>query len=486
MQGIVDRSGFNQCIQMNVGKLLLQETGTYNPQYSRPYEIHADGADIENIVNRVAAQGDGNVTGRLLAGAAGHILAPTAAPGNEIVIPCGWNEKRVRFMLEIHCQYTFSNMIYYIQGYTNYVGMTQANIAPDMVFTINSILGVTRTQRQTPTGIQTLDIPKESFQVIGPTQQQNDRSFLMRPHDVFTGMHTEYIRNIQGLDQYHTMIDNRAQIRQDSQRSSRMYGLPSNYVANLVDKYTHATMMLEYGQNNQDALSTARNDSLDSPLLENPFIRAISRVKGFGSPNTFTFADLVRIDPNTDNMTTIMVVPTAMQMNVHHTGQSEYWHGGNRITQVATTLSQSVPAIMMELMISKMRFRVTNHDIGGVVNFTPMDFRGLSNMDMTTNVMRFRERLINEVLFDVSFGNQEPYMIDMDIDMFGDTSIDINMYGTQTRFVTPSFCDNLTVPIVTNNEMCFNSLVHGVDTLVNQVAGELVTNNKIAQKPIRV
>ena len=414
------------------------------------------------------------------------MLAPTATIGNEIVIPQGWTEKRVRFVLEVYCDYTFSTVVYYIQGYTNYVGMSHTNIAPDMVFIINSILGVTRSTVMTPNGLQMMDIPKESYQVVGGQLVQNDPTFIMRPHDVFTGMHTEYIRNATGMDDYNRVIDNRAQLRSDTVRSSRSYGLPTNYVANIVDKYTQATLLLENGQGTQDALSRARENSLDSPLSENPFIRAISSLRGFGTANNFTFGDLVRIDPNVDNVTTIMVVPTAMQMNVHRAGQTEFWHGSDRITQVATILSQGVPAIMMDLMISKIRFRATNHDIGGQVNFTPIDFKGLTNMDLTGNLMRFRERIINELLFDISFGNQEAYLLDMDVDMFGDTTIDINMYGQQTRYVTPSFCDNLTVPVIAGTEHQFNSLVSGFDMLVNQVAGELVTDNKMFSKPIRV
>lgn len=485
-QGMVNRNGFNQCVQMNVGKLILQETGTYNPQYRRPYEMHADGVDIENIVNRISNHGDGQINGHLLSGAAGQILAPTAQIGSEIHIPQGWTEKRVRFVLEIHCQFTFSNIIYYVQGYTNYVGMTHHNIAPDMIFTINSILGVTRTTVTTPTGMRVVDMPKESFQVLGGQTQMQEPSFMMRPHDVFTGMHTEYIRNASGIDDHHRMIDNRAKIRNDVHRSSRSYGLPTNYIANLVDRYTNATMLLEYGQNNMDALSQARQSSMDPLLSENPFIRFISSQRGFGTSNTFTYSDLIKLDPGTDNVTTILVTPAAMQMQVHQTGQSEFWHGADRVTQVATIISQAVPAIMMELMISKIRFRATNHDIGGNVTFTPMDVKGLTNMDLTMNIMRFKERLISEVLFDMSFGNQEPYMLDMDIDMFGDTCIDINMYGQQTRFVTPSFCDNLTVPVISGTEYQFNSLVNGFDTLLNQVTGELVDNNRIAAKPIRI
>lgn len=480
----------NQCIDIRVGKLVLQKTGTYNPQYRRPYQIHASGEQISNIVDLISAHGTARIDGGLLTGVVGNILAPAAEAGDMIYIPNGWNEHRVRFFLEVHCRFTFSDVIYYIQGYTNFDGITETAISPDLVFIINSVTSSVKTATMTPTGMQVSEVPKETYQVIGDADNYSsnyDTKYLMRPHDIFTGIQTEYIRNASDISQYSTVIDNRNIVKQSNPaRSSRHYGLPAQYVASIVDKYAQATAMLDIGHTTQDALSRARERSLDPLLGQNPFFRKISDFKGNGAVNTFTYSDLVSIDGNTPAVTNISVIPTVQRAALHQAGQSAFWHGSDRITQVANILSQAVPAIMMEVLISKIHFRTTNYDSTGLINTTIILCKSLSTNSNVPGMELFKGRLAQDVLLDISFGNQDSFMIEMSVDMFGETIIDITMYGENARFVTPSFCDNLTTPVLSSTENQFMGLVSGFDTLINEVSSSLIEARDSVARPIRL
>ena len=129
---------------INIAKLILSETGTFNPMYSRPYQTYIDSAMMDNITRRVDEAGDSTITGNLLSGIAGTIVKPCATPQGQIPIPYGWSERRIRFLLEVHITTpTGSQMVYYFQGYTSHLGVGQnGSEDPTMEFIINSFIRV--------------------------------------------------------------------------------------------------------------------------------------------------------------------------------------------------------------------------------------------------------------------------------------------------------------------------------------------------------
>jgi hypothetical protein len=232
--------------------------------------------------------------------------------------------------------------------------------------------------------------------------------------------------------------------------------------------------LANFGQDDRDILTQSRHHVAEPPIQENIVIRRLSEVSGYVIKNSFTFNDFELLDPNVRNVANYHAPGSVMQvsqhMPVHQAGQSEYWTGSDLLTQSATILSNAIPALMMELLISKVTFASTNHTIGCQQDTRILNAVSLSSADMRKNYEVFRRRVESEILYDLSFCNQEPYLLNMTADMFGETWIELSIAGTPpTQFVIPSFCDTLYAPVVTNSKESYDVLVHDFNTLINAV-----------------
>lgn len=458
--------------------LVLQETGTYNPIYLRPYTTHLDGVGVEAISRRVAESGQGKITGAALAGLASEIVAPAANVTEIAQIENGWTERRIRFFMVVQVELRMgTTMVYYFQGFTNFPGVSIGGaVAPDMVFTINSYIGVSRITRHTPMGVMTQDIVTESSQLLTNTHLNmpygGAEQFSMRQQDVFSGMQSAYLAN--GMDQYRVM-DARTSLRREPMTSQRSNNMPSSYVAGIVDGYRTGMNLAAFGQSEQDILSRSKDQVIGNERspFENPFIRLLSDLKTSGLTNRFQFADLQALDPNVANVTQFLSLGPTQLAAMHSAGQTEYWAGSDMMTVMATTLSHAVPALMMDLMISSITFRSTNQDIGGFINTMLIDAKSLTDADMSMNFELFKRRLELEILNDITRNGQDIFALDMSVELFGDSRISISLNGSpMTPFVTPSFCDTLFAPVIAPNRDVFQNLVYDFEQLVNHVTDE--------------
>lgn len=463
---------------MRIAKVILQETGTYNPLFNRPYQTHVNDVTMDETIRRIDEFDRQAITGKMLVGIAGNILKPSATPGSEIAIPNGWNERRIRFVIEVHVEFsTGSTMLYYLQGYTDYPGVTlQGAVAPDMQFIVNSIIGVSRTTIPTPAGMQTRDIVSESSQLLadnfggyGGFQQQQ---FSMRPQDVFNGIQSQYLSSY--TENPGNIMDTRSMIRREPLRSTRSNNVAASFMARVLDANQMGHQLSQYGQDDRDILSQSRFHVAEPPIHENIVIRTLSEMTGSFAKNRFTFSEFERLDPNVCNVTNYHAPGAMMQVSnhlpVHQTGATEYWTGSDIVTQTATVLSNAVPALMMDLLISNVTFMSTNHTIGCVQDTRLVNAISLSSADMRQNYEVFRRRVESELLFDLTFGNQEAYTLNMTCDMFGETWIELSFAGyPSTQFVVPSFCDTLYAPVVTSNKDSFDVLVNDFNTLLGAV-----------------
>ena len=470
-----DSRGFQS---IRVEKLMLFETGTYNPMYSRPYKTFIGGIEMDNIVRRVEEANGASITGTLMAGVASNIVAPDATPHGEIAIPYGWAERRIRFLAEVHVNSpTGSAFIYHIQGYTSHLGVSQTGaIDPRMEFIINSFTRLSRVSQYGPNGLIAKDVVTESAQIINgkihSQLQPNTDGYRLRPSDIFRGVGSSYLANTYSHYNNEEVLDDTSiRMNGESFRSARANNLPSNYVASIIDNYQTSINLADFGQQNQHIYTRAIDLTHESSPLENMFIRAISNVKGIPNATSFTIGDLEKIDPNVRHVTNYVTTGPTRQSILPTAGQTAYWSSSDRETLVATVLSNSLPAIMMDLMISKIAFRSTNHDYGGNMNTVIIQALSLANIDLTGNFDLFRHRFEREIMFDITYGNQDTYMVDVDCNLFGDSTISVSIgTGQMIPFTTPSFCDSLLSPVVTNSKDNFFGIVHDFETLMNEVS----------------
>lgn len=465
----------NKPVNLRIVKLIMQETGTYNPQYSRPYTTQFDGQTLNAVVERVVDRNMGKFDQAALSGLSSSFISPTPTPEAMIPIVNGWNEKRARFLMEVNFDFQLGgSSTSYIQGYTSFPGITASqSIASDMEFYINSIITTKKTSYQTPYGMQVAETVTDNSHLLCSNNwnsiSQPGQQRLMRPQDVFCNMQTSHIPGSYGGD-ITDIMDGRTILRSEATKSSRINGLGGAYASKIIDGYLTSSSLSDFGQSESAIISNSISQVHELQAMTDPFLAALASVTSYGVTNKFRYTDLTRLDPNVQYVTNYAIAGPTQMLQPHYAGQTAAWHSTDRATLAATILSQAVPAIMMDLMINRMVFKSTNHDITGQMNTVIIDGKSFSNTDMTRNFEMFKRRLEKEVLLDLTYNNQISYAIDMRVDLLGETWIGISIDGQPTiDYVTPSFCDNLFVPVITNSAATVQTLTHDFENLVGYI-----------------
>lgn len=461
----------------------MQETGTYNQQFLRPYVTSFDGVTTDNLTERIINSGGGQLDPSVLSGLTDTFIKPSPQPESIIPIANGWNERRIRFLMEVQCDYqTGGTTKSYIQGYTNFPGVTATQaIAQDMDFYINSIVTTKQSMEFTPYGKKAVENIADNSHVLSsnvwhgvnqPGQQQ-----LMRPQDVFCHMSNSHLPGMFDSDKS-SVLDGRTILRTDAVKSNRTNGLPSNYATKIIDGYMSGASVAGYDKSEMDILKRSRQEVAELRASEDPFLAALASITLNGMTNHFRYSDLMKIDPNVDNVTNYAVMGSTQKATAHEAGQTADWHGSDILTVSATSLSQSVPALMMELMLTRLVFKSTNHDIQGKINTVIIDARSFSNAELGSLLNVFKTRLISEIINNITFNNHVSFMLDMRVDLLGETWIEISIDNhAPVLFVTPSFCDNLFVPVITSSPATIQNLTNDFAGLVSNVRENMVNVN---------
>ena len=92
----IDRDG------LSLLGVTLVETGTYDPEFLRPYVVSSTRDDIDQFADIVAEEG-GIITSASVAGIAGRIMSykHTVTDRDLVEIENGWDEKRFSFIFEV-------------------------------------------------------------------------------------------------------------------------------------------------------------------------------------------------------------------------------------------------------------------------------------------------------------------------------------------------------------------------------------------------
>lgn len=494
-----------QCTKMEIVQLVLTDTGTYNPMQVRPYSATMSGVDVDRVIDRMQAANVSKVTPGLLAGVANSMVKPATNPLGEVIISNGWNENRLRFLLTVRCSFNGmgSDVYYYFQGYTNYRGIVESNVAnsgqrfsgmaEDMEFIINSFTTASMVTMPTPLGLRTMSTIRGANQLLadpgwqGPTSTNS--KYLMRPMDIYYGLQKNCLDGYQ-VDHNALSTDARSHMRTETQCSRRKNNLPTNYLASVIGGYASAASLADFGQSDYDIVNRAQEATFEDRAIDNPFIAAISNIRSRGTTNRFYAGDLTRIDPTIASNSAGLIKYTSSRgnrlMQVSQAGGAEYWNSTNRETIVATTLANAIPALMMENFIFSISVAATNHDFTGTPNISIPMAHDPSGNNVPERCENFKYRLLNEVLNDISFGNQDSYNILVTADLLGDIDIQISLSGGPlVRYVAPAWADTLYAPIVAPNQTYFQDMVQQMSDTSIQVSESLMgstTSMPVAQR----
>jgi hypothetical protein len=453
----------------------MQETGTYNDMFIRPYEAYLDGSTYNALQNRLDNQSTGKMTGSTFSGLDNPILMPSATHGGQIHIPHGWRQTRITFMMEVEVTLSLGEVaIYYFQGYTDYPGVSPTgSIDPNMLFVINSVTRMKVVKTHTPAGIVPVMAMQANNQYLSdpyytdPTSQEVKHT--LRPYDIFIGIEKSYIGE---MGSQTNAVDFRNILRQGPSLSKRTNNIPSNYLANIFDVNNISSMMANLGDGHSNVLGRAISESKEDSMTDNPFILELSRRSGHNNAGTFRYGDLIAIDPGATARTYVTELSRDARAGLSVAGSSAYWNGSDRETVAATVLASAVPSLMTALSITHVRLRSTNYTIGGMFTTDVLQVHGITEtIDLRPYIQVFVSRLETEILLDITNGGQTPITVDMDCKIYGDTTIELSFAGQPPiRFVAPTLCDSLLAPVSTNSFNHYRDLVTNIEHLSNIVA----------------
>lgn len=476
-------ANLNRVKNLSIRRLVMQDTGTYNAQFLRPYETNLTASALNTVIERTVQTKANRVDSNIFNDVVSDMITPAAAPEAMANITNNWDTRRIRFMLEVEAEYaavSSTKTKIYVMGYTSFSGVTATgSVAPDMVFFVNNIIQTRTTPILTPTGTVNVEVPKDASQVICDNTPNGQNIWMpnaertIRPEDVFAYMEhshvpTDYMSS-QGI------METRGLVTSQAAKSSRSNNVGQRYLSSLLNGYMAANNEVALmGVNELELLTRARTHVYNDPAGRDPFLSAINAIRGGVVGNTFTYADLQRLDPNVNHVTNYNYLGQAELAQFHQTGQTQHWEGRDAYTRAATIAAQAVPAIMMELMIGRISVHSTNYDQLGQTHTRIVSGQGFSEMDMTSYFNQFIARFEAEVVRNITYNYQTSYSLRVTSDVLGETWIQVSLNGEEAvDFVVPSFCDNLFAPVVTMSPQTPLNISNFTEGLVSNVVEAL-------------
>lgn len=465
---------------ITVKRLIMQETGTYNSQFRRPFESHLTG-DVQNQIEQ-QCRGSGHITAQALTGLAGGFIKPCASPESPIMIPNGWNSRRYRFFMEVESVgHMGTVLIQYVTGYTDKADASfNNNIDPRTMFYINNVT-ITRVQRRsTPIGMQNTQVVIDSSHLLhnphygGVYDSAANHLYTMRPQDVFDNMTVTDLQGAigrQGDIGSFDMHDMRTILNANGIKATRKHASAPMFVAGILDSYRATKNADVAGISHLELCTQAAGHVESARIMEDPFVKMLSSSKGVGG--MFMYSELLRIDPTIDSRKIFAPLAPAQRATLHEAGQTSHWSGSDYETQFATILSQSVPGYMLDYGIQDVTFSSTNEGAMGIVTLFENYNSLMQGVNLTESLDGFKA-MLNSVLFrDLSYNNQVSYMVRMRCSLTGDIRIELRINGGPvTPFTTPCFADHLITPMVTGDKNKFDVLTKDLSLVVDQIVGD--------------
>jgi hypothetical protein len=463
---------------MTAKKLLIQVTGTYGRQYARPFQAQVN-AGIINEVSEQMINTKGSITGALFSfGAGAQMIQPSATPERDIVIPNGWDTRRLRFILVLErIDHMDMVQIINVSGFTDHADLSMSNyIDPNTRFYINSVNVSVPQRTRTPYGMLESMRTKSSNQLVvnrdfqGALTPGQVTGYSIAPDCVFANMQaSDYTKGLHG----DSMLDTRAMLTGTPKLMQRQHNSAPQYCASIMDTWHSVNNASEYSHANDKVMDECVH-MLQAPLAQSDaFLAFLMKRKeqefGYmsGFDGSFTYSDLIALDPNVDYVKSL-----APDMgNLAYAGQGADWGSSDGLTLAAAALAQAVPSYMAQFGLGVFGFKASNDTINGGIVVIPFAVRGhAAQNDQSKEVEALIYRLSTEVLMGVTHGNNVSFSLTMNVDLYGETWIELAMNGgSPYLYIAPTFADALAVPTVTVDQSRLNSICHDLGAVFNNV-----------------
>lgn len=488
-------------LRFEVEESYFVETGTFNDQYLRSYNAHLTEDDKDIYIDAVSESS--RVDETILTGIASRIISPSSAAGPAVNIVNGWGERRFMFHIKVRIGNHLSAKRYqYISGYTDHCDSSYRDtLDPKMRMYINSVVNADIGTKNYGDG-RTAKIGRvlDASHVITAPDVISDDRYRDRDRESYSNVQLMAPKHLMGAMMVETSdFDTRdhrigfADGKVEKVRRNR--GIATTYLSDAINGICRAKAKLDeddgssgsYGgfdeyssfvTEGQATFSQASYQCKEPTISNDPFMSWLEDSTDFGLDRYITYGELCRKLPEFDELTDVYTIGNVRKersdnydVRISERGECNGWNGSNAETVVATAFCYSIPAIMMELMLTRAVFTITNEQLDGRIR---LDLKNHSTfaegVSMAPYLARFEDRVINEVFDDLTRDGEIALWIDMDCDIEYGTFISVSYDGGHTEeFSLPTFADGLYSPIVTNKRENLIKVAKSVSFMADHV-----------------
>lgn len=475
---------------MNLVKLIMIETGTYDNMFLRPYEIvdsHRHLATIQEVT-----RGGRNISAEALSGCAGQVLRPTVTPIARAEIPNGWGTRRFRFLMQIEDTDLMGNVTeQYLTGYTDYDGASfhSGSVDPNLRMYVTGTIRMKSIKVMTPYGTQMQTSLANAAQVVtGRSQFSNNymtqAMAMQRPVDVFTALQTQEFRRFGHND----VFDPRPSfIHENIKLSQWNNNSAPNYLSKVLKAGTMSMTSADYSESASEIWGRAEGLVRESAYSQDPALFHLYRTTSFQEGDSFTYGELAGLFPNLDAVTYLIPTKTMQRTSAasgifqaphdepYESGSYNGWQGQDMTTLWATVLSHAVPALMMETMVSSASFTMHNYTMNGDIDIrwaAVQPFaRNLDNATLQDLVNALETKLRVQVARDLAPDRHINFNIMGTFDIMGESKMMISI-GDQppVPYATPTFADSLFAPVITTGQEGLRAIADQLEFFTENLA----------------
>lgn len=496
--------------------ITLVETGTYDPEFLRPYVVSANRDDIDMFSDVVSEEG-GHVSSAAVAGIASRIMnyKHTVSDRDLVEIENGWDEKRFSFIFEViereRDEFDGFNpdkeVVTYISGFTDCLDIasrTSVNrgsrssadifISPETVFYVSNVRRIERNTRRIKTNNQ-LIVP--AYYKNNKYRSSRDEFFTLRPKDVFT---TQSVNSIMDRNRDVARINNSNKLTGSQIKPSRATNLsPASYLAYTVSALTRAETSFNqtdaYGnydsqQGQRDSVYSKAKSMLieDTAYEANSFLQLLRYNSSFGQDQSFTWREIKEIfgGHQIEDLTEIHQTDSIKQdVRQARAGDGAGWDNNSnagRNAVFATVLKQALPGYAVESMIYACRIEASNilsrsdeldAIAGALVTVSDIVWATKLSQAMEDRLAdEFEQVIARNILRDLSLNNAIDYDIVVELNWRFDSFIYVAIEGGEMlEFPTAGFANSLTSPIITTSQDTTDVIGQELNSIVNSILG---------------
>lgn len=465
-----------------VRQLKLPMASVFHQQHIRPITVDTSNSAIINQLAD-ATMGFRAITPTSLADLAPAIIKPKADSSAVAQIANGWEEKRLRFYMEVELSRTvYSSTYLLITGFTDYAGVTSTGaIDPNMRLYFNNITQYTDSVYTNPNqGFSgTKRTTQNNSQVIQPLINMSSTNFSsrVRPCDVVTNM------AIQDLTTNDPFVVNTVGAMSAAAQASRARQLPSTYISNILSASVTAGDLI--GSQNMiiDSAEEAYYKEMVGRLRENGFngngfLALLTSRTNYANSGSVTWGELSSLFPeiNESGVTEVQFVRAGQlpdyRMNTEH-------HRGVGIENQAVAIIQNIlPAIMTLNMIHQASFMLTNETVDGQPRYIPSSVVPMTDkIDVGLKMSTFADQILTQLAPALAGGNGFTFNVQVSANVLTEMLVNIRMNGNMAvEFAVPLYADSTfsCFGYATRHEL--DHITHEIQSLTNVVAASTGTD----------